>query len=122
VTLAGARSDVPAVLGALDLFVLTSDTEGLPNAVMEAMAAGVPVVAARVGGTHEVVRDGETGRLVPPGKAAPLVGGMEEILADPELRRRMGGAGRETIISSFSVDRMVASTRQAYDDLCGLER
>jgi glycosyltransferase involved in cell wall biosynthesis len=114
---AGARADVRAALGAMDLFVLTSDTEGLPNAVMEAMGAALPVVATRVGGTSEVVGDGETGRLVPPGRIGPLVAGVEEVLRDPDLARAMGAAGRERMRTEFGVGRMVASTRRLYEDL-----
>lgn len=116
---AGARSDVAAVLGAMDLFVLTSDTEGLPNAVMEAMAASLPVVATRAGGTAEVVAEGATGRLVPPGEIAPLVAAVEGLLRDAPLRRGMGKAGRERIEREFSARKMVEATRRLYDELAG---
>ncbi len=116
---AGARSDVAALLGAMDLFVMTSDTEGLPNAVMEAMAASLPVVATRAGGTAEVVAEGTTGRLVPPGEIAPLVAAVEGLLLDGALRRGMGRAGRERIEREFSSRKMVEATRRLYDELAG---
>ncbi len=115
--LTGARSDVPQVLAALDIFVMTSDTEGLPNAVMEAMAAGLPVVATRVGGTPELVVEGETGRLVPPGRSAPLLEALRDLVADRAMRRRMGEAGRARIAAEFTLQRMVAGTRAVYDAL-----
>lgn len=119
VILAGPREDVARALSALDLFVTTSDTEGLPNAVMEAMAAGLPVVATRVGGTHEVVVEGETGRLVPPRQLEPLLASMRDLLTDPAARRRMGDSGRERIRSRFSVERMIAGTRAVYEGVIG---
>jgi glycosyltransferase involved in cell wall biosynthesis len=115
--LTGARSDVPQILAALDIFVMTSDTEGLPNAVMEAMASGLPVVATRVGGTPELVAEGETGHLVPPGRREPLLEALRALVADRALRRRMGEAGRIRIAAEFTLQRMVAGTRAVYDSL-----
>ena len=115
ILLAGGRSDIPDLLSALDLFVTTSDTEGLPNAVMEAMAAGVPVVATRVGGTHEVVSDGVTGLLVPPGRLEPLLDAVRPLIRDAAARRRFGEAGRARIASEFGVARMIEGTRAVYD-------
>ncbi len=117
---AGAGEDVASVLGAMDLFVATSDTEGMPNAVMEAMAASLPVVATRVGGTEEVLADGTAGRLVPPGDLAPLVEAVEGLLRDGALRRKMGEEGRARIAKEFSAGRMVDATIGLYDDLAGI--
>jgi len=119
VHLAGARADVPAFLSALDLFVLTSDTEGLPNAVMEAMGSALPVVATRVGGTHEVVQEGETGRLAPPGDAEALSRVLADLLGDEGARRRMGEAGRLRIAERFTMERMIENTCRVYDDILG---
>jgi len=116
VVLAGDRSDVPRFLSALDLFVLTSDTEGLPNAVMEAMGLGLPVVATRVGGTHEVVDDGVTGRLVAPRDAEGLARAIGDLLADPEARRRLGAAGRARISEEYTTERMIERTCAVYDE------
>jgi glycosyltransferase involved in cell wall biosynthesis len=111
----GDRADIPSVLSGMDIFVLPSATEGLPNAVMEAMAAGLPVVATRVGGTPEVVTEGVTGRLVDPGDAGAISRVVVELLGDAEGSRSMGSAGRERIRSEFSVARMVAATLGVYD-------
>ncbi len=119
VMFAGARHDVARVLTAFDIFVLTSDFEGLPNAVMEAMGAARPVVATRAGGTEEVVQDGVTGYLVAPGDAAGLVERVACLAGDPGLRRRMGKEGRARIAAEFSVQKMVGRTTALYDEVCG---
>lgn len=90
----GWRRDVPDLLAAADLLVLTSRFEGLPLAVLRAMAAGLPVVATAVNGTPEAVRDGSTGFLVPPGDAEATAAAIVRLGRDPGLRRRMGRAGR----------------------------
>ena len=115
----GASQDVSRALAAFDVFVLTSSTEGLPNAVMEAMAAGLPVVATRVGGTAEVVEDGVSGHLVPPADAAALAARVLGLARDPESARRMGERGRERVASRFGVERMVAATAGLYDEVLG---
>lgn len=115
--LTGPRSDVPRVLAALDLFVMTSDTEGLPNAVMEAMAAGLPVVATRAGGVGELVAEGETGHLVARGELVPLLNAVRPLVKDGALRRRLGEAGRARIAAEFSVERMVAATTAVYGEV-----
>jgi glycosyltransferase involved in cell wall biosynthesis len=104
VELLGTRSDVPDLLAAADVFVLSSDSEGLPMSVLEAMAAGVPVVATAVGGVPELVRDDETGLLVPPRDPGALAAALGKLAADPELRRRLGGAGRRRVENEFSLD------------------
>jgi glycosyltransferase involved in cell wall biosynthesis len=104
--LAGFRPDVERFLPFLEVAVLSSHTEGLPVAVLEAMAARVPVVATAVGGTPEVVADGATGRLVPPGDAAALARRVGELLADDAGRRRMGDAGRRRVEDEFTFARM----------------
>jgi len=90
--LPGERSDVPAILRGLDCFVLPSLAEGISNTILEAMASGLPVVATRVGGLAEVVADGETGRLVAPGRPDQIAAAVLEVLAQ---RARMGAAARE---------------------------
>jgi glycosyltransferase involved in cell wall biosynthesis len=104
VRLAGDRRDVPELLAAADVFVLSSRSEGLPVSVLEAMAAGLPVVASRVGGVPEVVLHERTGLLVAPGDPAQLAATLERLVARPELRRRFGAAGRARAEARFDLD------------------
>jgi glycosyltransferase involved in cell wall biosynthesis len=115
VELCGARSDVGAVLARSDVFVLASRSEGGPISILEAMAAGLPVVASDVGGVREQVADGVTGLLVPPGDPEALAGALERLLADPELRRRLGAAGLERARERFDVSRLRAEHLELYD-------
>ncbi len=117
VTFAGMRGDVPEILGTLDVFVLPSLWEGMPNAVLEAMAAGLPVVATAVGGTPEAVVDGVTGLLVCPSDPAALAEAILHLLDNPDLRQQMGQAGRKRVLQHFSVERMVEQTQNLYDQL-----
>jgi glycosyltransferase involved in cell wall biosynthesis len=94
--------------------VLPSYREGLPLCVIEAMAHGRPVVASAVGGIPELVRDGETGFLVEPGDVAGLRAAIQRLLADPELRRRLGRAGRERAIELCSQEQVTQATLAAY--------
>jgi glycosyltransferase involved in cell wall biosynthesis len=110
----GARSDVAALLAAMDLLVLASDFEGLPNSVMEAMAAGRPVVATDLGGCRELVSPGETGFLVPTGSAHALGEKMAAILELPDRGRAMGRAGLERIRIRFGVDLMARRFEELY--------
>ncbi len=103
----GARSDIPAVLASIDIFVLSSLTEGMSNAVLEAMAAARPVVATRVGGNPELIADGETGYLVPARDSSALAWAIGRLADNPGLRKRMGLAGRRRVASSHSADVMV---------------
>lgn len=104
----GCRSDIAGLLAAADILVQASLSEGLPNSVMEAMAAGRPVVATEVGGNGELVRDGETGLLVPSGSAEALAGALRLLAGNPARRRRMGLAGQERIRRVFPLGKMVA--------------
>jgi len=103
----GHREDVPALLACCDLFVLPSLFEGLPVSVLEAMAAGKPVIATAVGGTDEVVVHGETGLLVQPGDAGALAEAIQLLLADSGLADRLGTAGRARVEREFSAEAMV---------------
>ncbi len=113
----GSRNDIPALLSIIDLFVLPSLEEGFSNAILEAMAAGKPVVATRVGGIPEAVVHEETGLLVPPKDPKALADAIIRVLSDPELAMRMGKAGRDRVIREFSLDRMVRSLEQVYEEL-----
>ena len=123
VHLAGQRNDVPDLMAAADLFVLPSLVEGLPLVVLEAMAAGLPVVGTRAPGTSEVIIDGVTGRLVPPGHLAgsgdvsALVDAILEPLQDPDLAARWGAAGQDLVEREFSAKRMARETADVYDEL-----
>ena len=110
----GQRADVARLLGALDVFVLPSLREALPIAVLEAMAMRVPVIATPVGGVPEVVQDGATGLLVPPGDAAALREALARLLADPALAARLAAAGQARVQAEFSLDRMVARVDHLY--------
>ena len=113
----GHRHDVPALLAAADLFVLPSLYEGLPLAVLEAMAAGVPVIATAIGGTNEVVRDGETGTLVPPADSAALAAAIARVLANRDRASRLALAARSLVAREYSVASMVGSVSRLYEEL-----
>nr|WP_241158791.1 glycosyltransferase [Nitratidesulfovibrio vulgaris] len=102
VTFAGHVSRVARVYRALDVAVLPSLSEGMPNAALEAMLHGLPVVASHVGGVPEVVRDGETGLLVPPGDEAQLAAALVALCADVERRKALGARGRERVLGHFA--------------------
>jgi len=114
VTLLGSRSDMPEVLSAFDLFVLSSHDEGMSNAVLEAMAMRLPVVATDVGGTGEVVRQGESGLLVPAKDPVALAEAMRTVLADRERATAMGRLGREIVVERFSAAAMVRQMEALY--------
>ncbi|MBX9622436.1 MAG: glycosyltransferase family 4 protein [Gemmataceae bacterium] len=111
--LPGFRADLDRLLPGAGVVCLPSFTEGLPNVALEASAAGVPVVATAVGGTPEVVADGETGLLVPPGDPAALAEMLLTLLRDPALRSRMGAAGRRRMRERFTFE----AQAKAYLDL-----
>jgi sugar transferase (PEP-CTERM/EpsH1 system associated) len=113
----GDRTDVECVLAAMDVFVLTSESEGLPNTVLEAMASGLPVVATDVGGVDELVDDGRTGLLAPSKDCAAVADAIARLAADAVLRRRMGEAGRITAASRFGLKRMLDDYDRFYADL-----
>ena len=114
---AGFRCDVPALLAEASLSVLPSLSEGLSNSLLESMAAGVPAIAARVGGNPEVIDDEVTGLLVPPRDPAALAGAMERLLEDQQLARRFGEAGRRRVEENFSVERSVREIERLYGRL-----
>jgi glycosyltransferase involved in cell wall biosynthesis len=116
VVMLGNRSDVPDLLASFAVFAYPSRFEGLCLAVLEAQAAGVPVVATPVGGIRETVVDGETGFLVPVGDAAALAERILYVLAHPEEARRVAAEARRRV-EAFSEERMVAETIALYDEL-----
>jgi glycosyltransferase involved in cell wall biosynthesis len=116
----GPRRDCPALYGAADGFVLSSLWEGLPNVIMEALAAGTPVVATRVGGVGELVEDGQSGFLVPPRDAPALVDAMRRLMDTPvEERMRMGLRGRAHMEREYGVESITDMWESLYEDLYG---
>ena len=113
VSFLGLRDDVPRILSLLDLFVLPSLSEGLSVALLEAMSAGVPVIASNVGGNPEIIVSGETGYLVPPGKPEELASRILGLMSDQESTRLLGERGREWVAREYTTERML----QRYQDL-----
>lgn len=114
IAFSGHCDDVTARLDAADIFVLPSRSEAFPNALLEAMTAGLPIVASRVGGVLEVVRDGETGLLVPPDDPGALGAAIRRLIADPALAGRLGAAARADVTARYSFNRMVAAFDSLY--------
>ncbi|WP_146391932.1 glycosyltransferase family 4 protein [Allorhodopirellula solitaria] len=121
VRFAGNRDDVSELLPHADAFWIASEYEGQSNAVIEAMQAGVPVVASDIPGNRDLVRDGETGYLFELGNAAQLVERTQEILEDPELASQLGSAARSRIASEFTIDAMVDAHVELYQRLLEAE-
>ncbi len=114
---AGESNRVPALLALSDIFVLPSRSEGLSNALLEAMRAGLPCVATAVGGNPEVVADGVTGYLVPPDDPEAMASRLLELLRDSGMRRQMGTAGRRLMLQKFTTEIMVSKVTAAYEQL-----
>ncbi len=115
VTLLGERDDVPGLLRSSDVFVLSSDSEGLPLSILEAMACGLPVVASAVGGVPELL--GDAGVLVPPRDEKALAEALRDLLGDPARRRALGAAARSRVEESFSLAQMRAAHISLYERL-----
>ncbi|HST03232.1 MAG TPA: glycosyltransferase family 4 protein, partial [Chloroflexia bacterium] len=117
VVFAGARQDIPQLLGAMDVFVLPSLNEALPIVILEAMAVGLPVVATRVGGVPEIVQDGVTGLLVPPGAEDALLDALSRLAHDPFLRVKLAQAGRGQVRGNFTIKQMARNVEAIYEEL-----
>lgn len=115
--LLGHRSDAASIVASFHISVLSSLHEGLPNAVLEAMACGVPVVATAVGGTTELISDGETGYLVPPANAAELSRRILFALKNAEKTARVASNGQKKTTARFGMEQMVESVEKLYDEL-----
>jgi glycosyltransferase involved in cell wall biosynthesis len=113
----GIRADVADILRASDVFVLSSRWEGNPMSVMEAMAAGLPVVSTAVGGVPELVREGETGLLVPSEDAGALAQALQALVDDPAQRQAMGDAARQRAVARFDIRHTVRRYEQLYEKL-----
>lgn len=114
VLLAGFREDVLRLVKSADLLVMSSLTEGLGSAVLDAMAAGLAVVGTRAGGLPEAIIAGKTGLLVPPGDSSALASAIVDVLSDAVLRTRLGEAGQAHVSEHFGVGRLLEGTLQAY--------
>ncbi len=112
--LPGERSDVPAVMNGLDLFVLPSLAEGISNTILEAMASGLPVVATAVGGNADLVTDGDSGQIVPAADVELLAQALVAWMGDASRRQRAGAAGRRIVEQRFSLPAMVDAYRRVY--------
>jgi glycosyltransferase involved in cell wall biosynthesis len=117
VVFAGFREDIPELLNVMNVFVLPSFEEGMPQSLLQAMAMERAVVASSVGGVPEVIRNGETGLLVPPRDPVALANKVEWLLREPDKGKAMGQAGRRIIKQDYSMEAMVAKTEQLYSSL-----
>jgi glycosyltransferase involved in cell wall biosynthesis len=113
----GYQPDPAPLLARAQVFALSSRSEGFPRSVLEAMRAGLPVVASSVGGVPEAVSDGSTGFLVPPGDPAAFARALDAVLRDPAKRKLMGARGRQSYQARFLFDSMLQSTAGLYDRL-----
>jgi glycosyltransferase involved in cell wall biosynthesis len=113
----GWRQDLERIYADLDVVALTSRNEGSPVSLIEAMAAGRPVVATRVGGVPDLIEDGLTGALVGTGDAGALADAIGTLLADPDRRGAMGTAGRKRVLPAFGAERLLADIDRLYMEL-----
>jgi len=117
VKLLGFRNDIPELLSVIDIFVLPSLWEGMPNVVLEAMAAGKPVIATDTGGSKDLIDSNINGVLVEPGNSEALAEAILKLLGNPAQRQRLGESARKTVKERFPIDKMVSKTEQIYTQL-----
>ncbi len=117
IILMGWRRDIPRILSAIDIFVLTSLWEGLPISVLEAMCASLPIVVSNTGGVSELILDGKNGFLVPPRDIRKMAEKINNLLEDEDLRRMIGSNSRAALDYNFSLDTMIRNTDNLYKDL-----
>src|SRR5262249_17868053 len=113
----GFRSDIPEILSELDVFVLSSVSEGLPLVALEAMAAAKPVIVTRSGGPQEIVEDGRTGLLIPPADSDALTEKICELFANPERAAALARTGRAKVESEFTLEGMICDYERLYERL-----
>ena len=116
----GFRSDVPAVMKAFDVLVISSSSEGFSLAAIQAMAAGTPVVATRSGGPEQIISDGESGLLVPTGDPAALAGAVRRLIEEPELGRRLADRAAGEVVARFSLEATLDAYERLYETRLGL--
>lgn len=121
VTFTGYRKDIPQLLQAIDIFVLSSNYEGLPFAVLEAMAMGLPVIATAVDGVRDAIVPGETGILVPPKQVEPLAEAMTQLIKNDSQRHRMGQLARNRFLQNYTLETMVEKIETLYFSICNRE-
>lgn len=121
VWLAGDRTDIPALLQVMDIFVLPSLGEGISNTILEAKATGIPVVATQVGGNPELIQDGNNGRLVPVNDVKALSAVLKEMIDNEPLRNAMAERGQLDVKNTFNWDRAVAEYMAVYDEVLGVK-
>jgi len=122
VHLSGYQPDPAVALARAQVFVLSSRSEGFPRSVLEAMRAGLPVVASDVGGVREAVSEGINGLLVPPGEPKALAGALEKLIAEAPERQRLGAAARRIYEGRFRFERMLQETMEVYDTVVDSSR
>ncbi|MDP9161359.1 MAG: glycosyltransferase [Acidobacteriota bacterium] len=115
----GRRKDVPEILACSDIGILPSKAEGLPNAVLEYLAAGLPTIASDVGGNAEIIQDGVNGLLFPSEDPVALARALQRLLREPELAQRLASAGQEHVRKNFSFERMIEEMDSMYSELLG---
>jgi sugar transferase (PEP-CTERM/EpsH1 system associated) len=113
----GIKTNIPEIMNTLDIFVLPSLSEGMPNTVLEAMSCGVPVIATSVGGVPEVIEDEETGILIESQDEDALAMALKELIENQEKRLHLGIEGRKRVLSKFSLERMVSEYQLLYESL-----
>ena len=114
ITMLGERNDIANILNALDVFALTSSSEGIPMTILEAMAAGLPVIATNVGGIPQVVVNGKTGLLVEDKDKQGLIEAIKFLIENPELQKKLGKEGHLLLINNYSVSQVIAKYEQVY--------
>ena len=117
IRLLGTKSGIESYINAMDICILSTYTEGISNSILEYMALGKPVIATRGGGTSEIIIDNETGFLISPSNPEELAGKIEILLNDVALRKKMGAAGKDRILTEFSIDKMVRNYIDLYNNL-----
>jgi glycosyltransferase involved in cell wall biosynthesis len=122
VTFAGFRKDVPSLLGFFDIFVMSSHLEGLNTSILDALAMRLPVVGTDAGGIPEIIRDGQTGRLVPARDPGSLAAAICDLIGDREEARRLGEGGRRWVEEEFTCGRMVEGNLAIYRKLLAPRR
>lgn len=113
----GFREDAIEIINIMDVFILPSLWEGMPNVILEAYALGKPVVSTLVGGANEIIKDNETGFLVPPRDWRSLACSIKLLLKNPKMREEFGNKGKEFVNKSFSLDKMIKDTGKLYEEL-----
>ena len=113
----GHRTDTAEILASCDIAILPSKAEGLPNAVLEYMATGLPIIVSRVGGNSEIIQDGVTGLIIPPNDSAALSGALLKFLRAPHLARELAQRAHEFAVQNFSYERLVRETDTLYTEL-----